>query len=156
MFSLAMTVRDCTCFVQMNLGPNVAPEHRLRVRLGDFDLKDTDMKFRRWTSAEHDLIDSACYTADWILCNDRYYHPPTRCLLEWTRRDLDSVNIIGIKAKDARTHTSKGMHFPVEKLASRADLYWMTSNPTKLKALLEPYRKDKPKVAVCPFRKEPP
>ncbi|RMI97948.1 hypothetical protein BHE90_012653 [Fusarium euwallaceae] len=160
MFSLAMTVRDCTCFVQMNLGPGVAPEKRLRVRLGDFDLKDTDMKFRRWTSAEHDLIDSACYTADWILCNDRYYHPPTKCLLEWTRRDLDFVNIIGIKAKTkdshSHGHSSKGMHFPVEKLASRADLYWMTSSPTKLKTLLEPYRKDKPKSAVCPFRKEPP
>ncbi|KAJ3520898.1 hypothetical protein NM208_g13531 [Fusarium decemcellulare] len=154
MFSLAMTIRDCTCFVQMNLGPNVPDDQRLRLRLGDFDLKDTDMKFRRWTSAEHDLIDSACYTADWIMCNDKYYHPPTKCLLEWTRRPKQSVKIIGIKAKD--NAVNKAMHFPVEKMTTRANLHWMTTNSSKLKAYIEPYRKEKPKMEVCPFRTEPP
>ncbi|KAM5351440.1 hypothetical protein ACJ41O_004163 [Fusarium nematophilum] len=154
MFSLAMTVRDCTCFVQMNLGPNVPPEQRLRLRLGDFDLKDTEVKFNRWCQAESDLIDSACYTADWILCNEKYYHPPTRCLLEWTRRRDQYLNIIAIKAKESTT--SKVARFPVEAVAPRVDLHWMASNPSKLKPLLEPYRKGKPKTDVCPIRTEPP
>ncbi|KAF4976688.1 hypothetical protein FZEAL_6687 [Fusarium zealandicum] len=154
MFSLAMTVRDCTCFVQMNLGPDVPPKQRLRLRLGDFDLKDTEIKFRRWTSAERDLIDSACYTADWILCNDKYYHPPTKCLLEWTRRRDQYVSIISIK--DKVSVCSKATHFPVEAMAVRADLHWMMTDPSRLKAFLEPYKKDKPRTEVSPFRTEPP
>jgi inositol-pentakisphosphate 2-kinase len=154
MFSLAMTVRDCTCFVQMNLGPHVPPEQRLRVRLGDFDLKDTDIKFKRWTSAERDLIDSGCYTADWIMCNDQYYHPPTKCLLEWSRRRDQLVRIIGIKTKGS--HADKAVHFPIESITKQALVHWMTTHPTKLTGLLEPGRKDKPKTEVCPFRNEPP
>ncbi|KAF4333573.1 inositol-pentakisphosphate 2-kinase [Fusarium beomiforme] len=158
MFSLAMTVRDCTCFVQMNLGPDVPPEERLRVRLGDFDLKDTDMKFKRWTSAEKDLIDSGCYTADWIMCNGQYYHPPTKCLLEWTRRQDRFVRIIGIKAKDLHLHPlpNKIAHFPTEAISKQALVYWMTTHPVKLTGLLEPGRKDSPKTEVSPFRNEPP
>ncbi|RFN46840.1 inositol-pentakisphosphate 2-kinase [Fusarium flagelliforme] len=154
MFSLAMTVRDCTCFVQMNLGPDVPPERRLRVRLGDFDLKDTDIKFKRWTSAEKDLIDSGCYTADWIMCNGQYYHPPTKCLLEWSRRQDQSVRIIGIKAKGS--HPNKATHFPIEVMTKQALVHWMTSSPVKLTGLLKPDRKDKPRTEVCPFRNEPP
>ncbi|EXA49536.1 hypothetical protein FOQG_00908 [Fusarium oxysporum f. sp. raphani 54005] len=158
MFSLAMTVRDCTCFVQMNLGHDVPPEQRLRVRLGDFDLKDTDIKFKRWTSAEKDLIDSGCYTADWIMCNGQYYHPPTKCLLEWTRRRDRFVKIIGIKDKDPYLHPlpNKTAHFPTEAMTKQALVYWMTTHPIKLTGLLEPGRKDKPKAEVCPFRNEPP
>ncbi|KAF4452552.1 Inositol-pentakisphosphate 2-kinase [Fusarium austroafricanum] len=156
MFSLAMTVRDCTCFVQMNLGPDVPPEQRLRVRLGDFDLKDTDIKFKRWTSAETDLIESGCYIADWIMCNGQYYHPPTKCLLEWTRRRDRFVKIIGIKAKDSHHNNNKAVHFPAEAMTKQALVYWMTTHPAKLTGLLEPGRKDKPKNEVCPFRIEPP
>ncbi|RCI16274.1 hypothetical protein L249_2178 [Ophiocordyceps polyrhachis-furcata BCC 54312] len=81
-FLVAMTLRDCTCFVQI-------PRHQqepLLLRLGDFDWKDPQVKFKGWRKAEQDLIDGAFYTADLILCGDSYYHPPTLCALECAPR----------------------------------------------------------------------
>ncbi|KJZ72173.1 hypothetical protein HIM_08438 [Hirsutella minnesotensis 3608] len=76
-FVLAMTLRDCTCFAQI---------HRLRqsikIRMGDFDRKDPQVKFERWRLAEEELVDGGFYTAEWIRCNGSFYRSPTLCLLE--------------------------------------------------------------------------
>ncbi|RDA92976.1 hypothetical protein CP533_5547 [Ophiocordyceps camponoti-saundersi (nom. inval.)] len=81
-FLVAMTLRDCTCFVQI---PRRQQEP-LVLRLGDFDWKDPKVKFKGWRKAERDLIDGAFYTADLILCGDSYYQPPTLCAFEFAPR----------------------------------------------------------------------
>lgn len=79
-FNFAMTIRDCTCFVQILIRPDSA--QLLKLRLGDFDFKDSLVKFDRWQAQERDLITSGCYTADRIACDELFYEPPTACLLE--------------------------------------------------------------------------
>ncbi|PFH58401.1 hypothetical protein XA68_13718 [Ophiocordyceps unilateralis] len=80
-FLIAMTLRDCTCFVQIHRS-----QQSLLIRMGDFDWKDPSVKFKGWRQAEQDLIDGAFYTAELILCGDSYYHPPTLCALEFAAR----------------------------------------------------------------------
>ncbi|RDA83875.1 hypothetical protein CP532_1190 [Ophiocordyceps camponoti-leonardi (nom. inval.)] len=81
-FLVAMTLRDCTCFVQIPRNQ----QEPLLLRLGDFDWKDPKVKFKGWRKAEEELIEGAFYTADLILCGDSYYHPPTLCALEFAPR----------------------------------------------------------------------
>lgn len=148
-----MTIRDCTCFVQMYIGSEKRPsDQRLRIRLCDFDLKDTEVKFDRWRSAERDLISSACYTADWIFCNQKYYHPPTRCLLEWSRRLDQPLHVIAMQQKEP-TSREKSL---LGSLASRVDIFPLSTDPPKIESLLTSYEKSNPKTTVCPFRAEPP
>ncbi|PHH64663.1 hypothetical protein CDD81_4104 [Ophiocordyceps australis] len=99
-FIIAMTLRDCTCFVRI---------HRLcrsvELRMGDFDRKDPLVKLDRWRQAEQDLIDGGFYTAEWILCRGSCYRPPTLCALEFSslsRSKLPRVlNIHDMEARDA-------------------------------------------------------
>ncbi|KAF4581927.1 Inositol-pentakisphosphate 2-kinase [Ophiocordyceps camponoti-floridani] len=80
-FLVAMTLRDCTCFVQIH-----HRQQSLLLRMGDFDWKDPSVKFKGWRQAEKDLIDGAFYTAELLLCGGSYYRPPTLCALEFAPR----------------------------------------------------------------------
>ncbi|KAH8737834.1 inositol-pentakisphosphate 2-kinase-domain-containing protein [Ilyonectria robusta] len=157
MFNFAMTVRDCTCFVQ--IFPDKAhpgPEGPIRLRLGDFDFKDTSVKFERWQAAERNLISSGCYTADWILCDGKYYHPPTMCLLEWTRRQGQPLHIINIQDKTRREPglSSTWRDF-LDPLESKGTIRNLRSRPALLKVMLQRFSKDSPKAKVCPYRTKP-
>lgn len=81
-FALAMTIRDCTCFVQIALGPLETEPRRLH--FGDLDWKDPKRKFEHWRGTEEALVDGGFYTADRIRCDAKLYRAPTKCLLEWT------------------------------------------------------------------------
>ncbi|KAH6888672.1 inositol-pentakisphosphate 2-kinase-domain-containing protein [Thelonectria olida] len=154
MFNLAMTIRDCTCFVQIYPDKNhPGPEGSLRLRLGDFDSKDTAVKFDRWQEAERNLISSGCYTADWILCDGKYYHPPTACLLEWTQRQGQPLHIINIQEK-TRPESAPWRKF-VEPLESSGTVRSLRSDSATLKVMLQRFSKDTPKVNVCPYRSQP-
>lgn len=76
-FPLAMTLRDCTCFAQID-----KRSQSVRIRFGDFDWKDPLVKFERWAGVEAELIEGGFYTSEWFLCGDQLYRPPTLCLLE--------------------------------------------------------------------------
>lgn len=84
-FSVAMTLRDCTCFALLP-GDSTATEAEVKIRLGDLDWKDPRTKIQHWRGTEQALIDGGFYTADWILYDGVYYYPPTLCLLEWKTR----------------------------------------------------------------------
>ena len=86
-FSIAMTLRDCTCFVQLRRSGGDGP---VKLRLGDFDRKIPEDKVAQWRRAEADLISGGFYSADRILCNQTYYHVPTLCALEWVPADHGS------------------------------------------------------------------
>lgn len=79
-FLIAMTLRDCTCFAQIH-----RQRQTVHIRMGDFDWKDPLVKFDSWRRAEQELIDGGFYTAERILCDGSYYHPPTFCALEFSQ-----------------------------------------------------------------------
>lgn len=84
-FALAMTIRDCTCFVQVALSPlGTDPARPRRLHFGDLDWKDPKRKFEHWRGTEEALVDGGFYTADRIRCDAKLYQAPTKCLLEWT------------------------------------------------------------------------
>ncbi|PQK12146.1 hypothetical protein BB8028_0003g07640 [Beauveria bassiana] len=85
-FGIAMTIRDCTCFALIPRNDAARGPEDIKIRLGDLDWKDPQTKIRHWRGTEQSLIDGGFYTADWILCDGKYYHPPTLCLLEWKPR----------------------------------------------------------------------
>ncbi|KAG5925735.1 hypothetical protein E4U53_003235 [Claviceps sorghi] len=76
-FPLAMTLRDCTCFAQID-----KRSQSVRIRFGDFDWKDPLVKLEKWAGVEAELADGGFYTSEWFLCDDQFYRPPTLCLLE--------------------------------------------------------------------------
>lgn len=82
-FAIAMTIRDCTCFAQIARNPSLGEEPR-KIRFGDLDWKDPNVKFDHWHGTEVALIDGGFYTAKSILCEGKLYRPPTICLLERT------------------------------------------------------------------------
>ncbi|KAH7170425.1 inositol-pentakisphosphate 2-kinase-domain-containing protein [Dactylonectria macrodidyma] len=157
MFNFAMTIRDCTCFVQIFPDKaNPGPEGPLRVRLGDFDFKDTSVKFDRWQAAERNLIASGCYTADWILCEGKYYHPPTMCLLEWTQRQGQPLHVINIQDKTRREpKLSSAWREFLDPLESKGTIRNLRSQPAMLKVMLQRFSKDSPKAKICPYRTKP-
>jgi len=83
-FALAMTLRDCTCFalVSTQAGKNRASRKPLKIRFGDFDMKDPKFRLDYWRRVEKQLIDGGFYTASWIFCDKTFYAPPTNCVLE--------------------------------------------------------------------------
>lgn len=76
----AMTLRDCTCFASIPKNPGASKP--VKVALVDFDWKDPEVKLEHWRSREAGLINGGFYTAGKILCGDKYFQPPTLCLLE--------------------------------------------------------------------------
>lgn len=156
-FALAMTIRDCTCFVTLSRKPQPKGMNRpARLCLGDFDWKDASVKFERWQTAERNLIVSGCYTADWLFCNGKFYHAPTRCLLEWSPRKSRIPEIICVQ--DRRVPITKETHIRRQALVNRfnhTSLHYVQGDCAPLVAHLTPYSKDSPKTAVCPRRIEP-
>lgn len=82
-FSLAMTLRDCTCFAQVTRRANSNRQSLgpLKVRFGDFDMKSPRFRLDYWRNLEQELIDGGFYTAEWLWCDGTYYRPPASCVL---------------------------------------------------------------------------
>lgn len=83
-FSLAMTLRDCTCFAQITRraarGRNSL--RPLKIKFGDFDMKSPQYRLEYWRGLEKDLIEGGFYTSTVISCDGKQYRTPTRCVLE--------------------------------------------------------------------------
>lgn len=155
MFNFAMTIRDCTCFVQIYPDKkHPGPEGPLRLRLGDFDSKDTTLKFDRWQEAERSLISSGCYTADWILCDGKYYHPPTACFLEWAPRPADQPLRV-MHVLDTTRPEQAALRVLTKPFETAGLLYNLRTDAATLKVMLQRFSKDNPKVNVCPYRPQP-
>ncbi|KAG6024494.1 hypothetical protein E4U41_001777 [Claviceps citrina] len=117
-FPLAMTLRDCTCFAQID-----KRSQSVRIRFGDFDWKDPSVKFDRWAGVEAELVDDGFYTCEWFLCGDQFYRPPTLCLLEHgpavTRKKPEIIRITDLKhptgGAGGSSDASDAQHSPVPK-----------------------------------------
>jgi inositol-pentakisphosphate 2-kinase len=106
--ALAMTLRDCTCFVQLSPKGGDVP---VKIRLGDFDWKASESKFKHWRDTEARLIDGGFYTAGIILCGQRAFDPPSACALAWTLSEVASGNDIAILLRDkGATATAEAQH----------------------------------------------
>ncbi|KEY66815.1 hypothetical protein S7711_09499 [Stachybotrys chartarum IBT 7711] len=150
-FSLAMTLRDCTCFARIPRrqahGGRRSP---VRICFGDLDWKNPAAKATRWRHAEEELIAGGYYTADWILANQALYHPPTLCLLEWTeRKSTKDVDIIALETKPGTTGT-------VPRSEGGRKLYTQTTDLDTLNPILENFVKEpagtQPDDVRNPFR----
>lgn len=106
-FSLAMTLRDCTCFAQVSRRANRSRDsvQPLKIRFGDFDMKSPRFRLDYWRGVEEELIRGGFYTADWLYYAGSYYRPPTKCVLELsnTRRqglpEVTHIHDIGANTK---------------------------------------------------------
>ncbi|KAF4121334.1 inositol-pentakisphosphate 2-kinase [Geosmithia morbida] len=104
-FSLAMTLRDCTCLAQIQMVPTPSssnytstasndhhhgatsaparePIPPLKTRFVDFDMKSSKHRMSNWRNTERTLIEHGFYTAHRISCRGVIYRPPTMCVLE--------------------------------------------------------------------------
>lgn len=139
-FPLAMTLRDCTCFAQID-----RCTQSVRLRFGDFDWKDPQIKFERWRSVEEELIEMGFYTAEWILCDGVYYRPPTLCLLEHvpttSKKDLGIIEIRD--SKDAAEY-NRQQHPNPPHIPEGTKFHRYQTNTAVLKRILEPHKRDAP------------
>jgi inositol-pentakisphosphate 2-kinase len=155
-FGLAMTLRDCTCFavVPRFKGSNEGSPIP-RVRLGDFDWKVPDQKFDVWQKTEQDLIDGGFYTAEWLFCKGHFYHPPTRCALEWKPRVSAKEPEVIILEESGNERTTTDLARPI----SQSRTYLHSTAASKLQSLLEGYKMDDNDFTVrtprTPFRTSP-
>lgn len=131
-FGIAMTIRDCTCFALIPRGDSEGDDGEIKIRLGDLDWKDPKTKLQHWRGTEQALIDGGFYTADWILCDGAYYHPPTLCLLEWKPR-VASARPDVIELQD---HNDAG---DSTEEASVPHIYRHKADVAMLKQKLQPY-----------------
>ncbi|KAJ6446465.1 inositol-pentakisphosphate 2-kinase [Purpureocillium lavendulum] len=136
-FVIAMTLRDCTCFVQIH-----RHDRSVKLRMGDFDWKDPLAKFERWRKAERELIERGFYTARWILCDGVFYRPPTLCALEFAERSPTSkvAEIINIEEK-VGVDDANGDRSLVEMKAGMK-LFNHEADVASLQRLIEPFRID--------------
>lgn len=79
-----MTLRDCTCFALVSTQASKSRTSRkpLKIRFGDFDMKNPKFRLDYWRRVEEELIDGGFYTAGWMYCDKTFYAPPTNCVLE--------------------------------------------------------------------------
>lgn len=155
-FVLAMTLRDCTCFVQISRRPG--SNEPLRLRLGDFDWKDPKVKFERWRSAEEDLVKGGFYTAEWILCGQTYYHPPTLCALEWTsRKRTDKPEIVHLQDVRGSRKPSKQHETALSQLQAESKVRNHKVDLGVLEPLLQRFKKESQTSSNSwnPFRSDP-
>jgi len=135
-FVVAMTLRDCTCFVQLH-----RRDRSVKLRMGDFDWKDPLVKFERWRKAEQELIERGFYTARWILCSGVFYRPPTLCALECAAISPSKhAEIINIRGKVEAGHANGDNAMVEEKAGTK--LFNHTAEVASLQRLLEPFRID--------------
>lgn len=144
-FSLAMTLRDCTCFAQITRRASKGRDSMrpLKVRFGDFDMKSPAFRLDYWRNVEDDLINGGFYTADWIYCSGSYYRPPTSCVLEPSLETmLEEKDVILV-----RDIGSKSSPF-VDQKASRLDktpkVYVIKTDAERVRECLEAHKSDAP------------
>ncbi|KAK0766831.1 hypothetical protein N5P37_000559 [Trichoderma harzianum] len=140
-FVVAMTLRDCTCFA---LVPSNDDEE-IKLRFGDFDFKDPEKKFNHWRGTEQDLIEGGFYTADWVVCGDSYYHPPSLCSLEWSGKPRTGDAVI-LLIEDNTTKHNKLSSYQKNGSPSSAKtgktVYRHTGDLAALHKGLEPFKRE--------------
>ena len=146
-FSLAMTLRDCTCFAQVSrqavsgtetLGP-------LKVRFGDFDMKSPRFRLDYWRGLEQELIDGGFYTAEWIWCAGTYYKPPTSCVLGLFHEEWQGEPEV-IRILEAGSEEPPHIDTAASRLSKEPIIRCVRTDATRLRACLEAHKKE----ARCP------
>jgi inositol-pentakisphosphate 2-kinase len=139
-FIVAMTLRDCTCFALVPL----SGDGEIKLRFGDFDWKDPEKKSVHWCGTESDLINGGFYTADWVVCGDTYYHPPSLCSLEWSGKPRTGEPVILLmeentnKPKKTSYRQNNGLSSTTE---TKTTIYRHETNLTALRKGLEPFKR---------------
>ncbi|ETS06410.1 hypothetical protein M419DRAFT_70044 [Trichoderma reesei RUT C-30] len=141
-FVVAMTLRDCTCFALVPAND----EGEIKLRFGDFDYKDPEKKFSHWRGTEQDLIEGGFYTADWVVCGDTHYHPPSMCALEWSGppRTGDAV-ILLMEDGPPKTHSRRSSCLSSDiasSLGAGKTVYRHTTDLATLHKGLEPFKRE--------------
>ncbi|KAJ6781378.1 hypothetical protein PWT90_04324 [Aphanocladium album] len=150
-FGIAMTIRDCTCFALIPKDNAGAATEDVKIRLGDLDWKDPEAKIHHWRGTEQALIDGGFYTAEWILCEGTYYHPPTLCLLEWKpRASPEGVpDIIALRDQDAEPAAAANGS------GRQPRVYTLTADTAALQSKLQPYEGNDATASANPHRPAP-
>ncbi|KAF7547504.1 hypothetical protein G7046_g8981 [Stylonectria norvegica] len=153
-FNLAMTIRDCTAFVQIR-PQDTNGTANVQIRLGDFDFKESAAKFSRWKKAEQELITKGCYTADWILKGKTFYEPPTKCLLEWRPRAKGrGPNIIRLEDPSSKLESTRRLETTSD-IDARSVISTISTNCDVLVNALGGFRRNPVKPNnMCPYRQE--
>lgn len=137
-FSLAMTLRDCTCLAHVpRQSPGQSGSVRpLKVRFGDFDMKNSRFRLEYWRMVEQKLIDGGFYTATWISCRGLLYRPPTQCVLELQgggrRNDTELMCIL-----DDGVKNGTDADVAVARLGQWSRVYTVKTDEVKLQQCLE-------------------
>ncbi|UNI14264.1 Inositol-pentakisphosphate 2-kinase [Purpureocillium takamizusanense] len=133
-FVIAMTLRDCTCFVQVH-----RRDRSVKLRMGDFDWKDPLVKVERWQKAEQELIERGFYTARWILCGGVLYRPPTLCALEFAATSpSNQTQMINVEDRANAGVMNEDRTLVEDKAGTRIFNY--NTDVASLQRLLEPFR----------------
>ncbi|KAK8049309.1 hypothetical protein PG994_011039 [Apiospora phragmitis] len=75
-FGLAMTLRDCTCFVRMPKDDNDDDNNEVEIKLADVDEKNWVSKREYWQKSHNNLVDSGFYHGT------EEPHMETQCVLQ--------------------------------------------------------------------------
>lgn len=144
-FSLAMTLRDCTCFAQITRRASRSRNSMqpLKVRFGDFDMKSPSYRLEYWCGLEEDLIKGGFYTADWLFCEGAYYRPPTRCVLELSNIRRQEVPEV-IHVHDIGPGAAASVRSAAERVCQGPKIYSVKTDAAKLQQCLDAHRKDAP------------
>ncbi|KAM0265210.1 hypothetical protein ACHAQJ_000363 [Trichoderma viride] len=141
-FVVAMTLRDCTCFA---LVPS-SDDEEIKLRFGDFDWKDPERKFNHWRGTEQDLIDGGFYTADWVVCGDSYYHPPSLCSLEWSGKPRTGEPVTLVMEEDTTKHNKhsncQNNDSSLSSAGVKTTVYRHKTDLAALQKGLEPFKRD--------------
>jgi len=144
-FSLAMTLRDCTCFAQITRRASKGRDSMrpLKVRFGDFDMKSPAFRLDYWRSVEEDLINGGFYTADWIYCAGSYYRPPTSCVLEPSLETmLEEKDVILVQ--DAGSKTTPFVDQKASCLNKTPKVYVIKTDAERVRQCLEAHKQEAP------------
>ncbi|GFP53904.1 hypothetical protein ACSS6W_001540 [Trichoderma asperelloides] len=139
-FVVAMTLRDCTCFAL--IPPN--DDGEIKLRFGDFDWKDPERKSSHWRGTEKDLIDGGFYTADWVVCGDTYYHPPSLCSLEWSGKPRTGEPVILLMEENTIKHDTNSNcqnNGPFSTTGTKTTTYRHKTDLAALRKGLEPFKR---------------
>ncbi|KAH8126648.1 inositol-pentakisphosphate 2-kinase-domain-containing protein [Trichoderma asperelloides] len=139
-FVVAMTLRDCTCFAL--IPPN--DDGEIKLRFGDFDWKDPERKSSHWRGTEKDLIDGGFYTADWVVCDDTYYHPPSLCSLEWSGKPRTGEPVILLMEENTIKHDTNSNcqnNGPFSTTGTKTTTYRHKTDLAALRKGLEPFKR---------------
>lgn len=65
---LAMTLRDCSCFVRIPADGDGGGDGEVEARLGDLDRKNGEEKLGYWREMERGLVEGGFYGGDGMGC----------------------------------------------------------------------------------------